>query len=79
KKPFKLVSQDRRIKKGVVAGNMEELMQKGITRTLFNLGSENIQIVLEEDGTEVLEDEYLLFLDNNTKLMILPSNNQWNP
>jgi DNA fragmentation factor alpha subunit len=43
------------------------------------LGSENIQIVLEEDGTEVLEDEYLLFLDNNTKLMILPSNYQWNP
>jgi len=43
------------------------------------LGSENIQIVLEEDGTEVLEDDYLLFQDNNTKLMILPSNNQWNP
>lgn len=43
------------------------------------MDTENIQIVLEEDGTEVLEDEYLLFLDNNTKLMILPSNNQWNP
>jgi DNA fragmentation factor alpha subunit len=43
------------------------------------LGSENIQIVLEEDGTEVLEDDYLMFLENNTKLMILPSNNHWNP
>jgi len=32
KKPFKLVSWDRRIKKGVVAGSMEELMQKGISR-----------------------------------------------
>ena len=29
KKPFKLVSQDRRNKKGVVAGSLEELIVKG--------------------------------------------------
>lgn len=34
KKPFKLVSQDRRVKKGVVAGNLEELKDKG-KQTMF--------------------------------------------
>lgn len=75
KKPFKLVSHDRRTKKGVVAGSLEELMLKA--RALFNLGTEVFQLVLEEDGTEVLDDDYLLYLDNNTKLMVLRANSQW--
>ena len=37
----------------------------------------DVQIVLEEDGTEVIEDDYLLLLDNNTKLMILDKNSEW--
>ncbi len=36
-----------------------------------------MQIVLEEDGTEVIEDDYLAMLDNNTKLMILEKNADW--
>ena len=37
----------------------------------------DVQIVLEEDGTEVIEDDYLLLLDNNTKLMILDKDSEW--
>ena len=62
-----------------LSNETNEIFPAKIARTLFNLGSENIQIVLEEDGTEVLDDDYLMFLENNTKLMILPSNNHWNP
>jgi hypothetical protein len=49
-----------------------------IARTLFNLGvDENIVVVLEEDGTRVTEDGFLLLLENHTKLMILRNNTQW--
>lgn len=37
----------------------------------------NIEVVLEEDGTRVAEDEFLLHLEGHTKLMILKSNTQW--
>lgn len=33
--------------------------------------------MLEEDGTEVIEDEYLMMLDNNTKLMVLQGDEEW--
>lgn len=36
-----------------------------------------MKIVLEEDGTEIIEDEYLLLLDDNTKLMVLSTDQDW--
>jgi DNA fragmentation factor alpha subunit len=46
-------------------------------RTLFGAGSDELKIVLEEDGTEVIEDDYLQMLDNNTKLMVLKNIEEW--
>lgn len=71
RKPFKLVSEDRQTRKGVVVSNLEELIYKA--RTIFNLGPDNVQILLERDGTEILEDEFLLFLENFTDLVVVQS------
>lgn len=39
-----------------------------------------MKLVLEEDGTEVVEDEYLMLLENNTKIMVLQINeDEWAP
>lgn len=46
-------------------------------RKLFGAGSDELKIVLEEDGTEIIEDDYLLMLENNTKLMVLKNIEQW--
>ena len=35
--------------------------------------------VLEEDGTEVDEDEYFMLLPDDTTLMILTSDQIWSP
>ncbi|XP_046648308.1 F-box-like/WD repeat-containing protein TBL1XR1 isoform X2 [Daphnia pulicaria] len=76
KKPFRLISHDRRVQYGVGVESVAEVICK--TRTLFNLGvDENIVVVLEEDGTRVTEDGFLLLLENHTKLMILRNNTQW--
>lgn len=76
KKPFKLISHDRLVQFGVGVDSVEEVIHKA--RTLFNLGvDENIEVVLEEDGTRVTEDGFLLLLEGHTKLMILRNNTQW--
>ncbi|EFX78302.1 hypothetical protein DAPPUDRAFT_320611 [Daphnia pulex] len=78
KKPFRLISHSRRVQFGVGVDSVAEVICKA--RTLFNLGvDENIEVVLEEDGTRVTEDGFLLLLEGHTKLMILRNNTQWMP
>ncbi|XP_046457612.1 U5 small nuclear ribonucleoprotein 40 kDa protein-like [Daphnia pulex] len=69
-KPYKLVSQDGRTKKGITAGSLDELT--GRARQLFSFGSEVPITVFEEDGTEITSNEYLLFLEKFTVLVIVP-------
>lgn len=45
-------------------------------KSVFDLGPD-IKIVLEDDGTEVIENDYLMLLENNTQLMILPMHEEW--
>ena len=37
------------------------------------------KVVLEEDGTEVDDDEYFQFLSNNTIFLLLAEDEQWTP
>ena len=48
-----------------------------IARTSFKIASEELKIVLDEDGTEIVDDDYLHTLDNNTMLMVLKNTEQW--
>ena len=54
------------------------LFSKG--RLLFGLSEhEEVYAVLEEDGTEVDEEEYFQLLPDETLLMILSSQQIWSP
>ena len=46
-------------------------------RKHFEIEADPITIVLEEDGTELVDDDYLLTLDPNTKLMVLKNGEIW--
>lgn len=48
-----------------------------LARKHFEIGTDAITIVLEEDGTELVDDEYLQTLDPNTKLMVLKAGETW--
>ncbi|XP_072389869.1 DNA fragmentation factor subunit alpha-like [Diabrotica undecimpunctata] len=77
-KPFKITNQSRDIKKGIVAGSLEDLTSK--VRDKLNIEeNENITVVLETDGTEIDDEEYFGTLDPNTSLMILTEGENWRP
>lgn len=41
--------------------------------------SGSIKVVLEQDGTEIDEEDYFSTLDKNTTLMLLPADLNWSP
>ena len=53
-------------------------MRTGVEKLKYPAEQE-IVVVLEEDGTEVDEDDYFQTLDDNTELMILYRGDRWSP
>ncbi|XP_071960642.1 uncharacterized protein [Antedon mediterranea] len=72
---YKIWSRNRMQKKSIVANSMIELVTKG-KRKLDVTGP--VTVVMEEDGTEVDDDEVLQEL-KGTRLIILPDGQQWIP
>lgn len=78
RKPYKLWSTNRLVKKGITAGDLSEVKDKG--RSLLGIDADSpIQIVLEEDGTEVCDDDYFTFLPVHTTFMVLRESESWRP
>ncbi|KAJ8319814.1 hypothetical protein KUTeg_001401 [Tegillarca granosa] len=77
-RPFKIWNQDRSIKKSIIASCLEELKVKGKDK-LCILPTEPVTVVLEDDGTEIDDDDYFTFLAHNTTLILLRSNQKWLP
>ena len=50
-----------------------------LARQLFNFGSDVTLNVFEEDGTEVTSNEYMLFLEKFTKLVMVPEEQTESP
>lgn len=75
-RPFRIWSSDRSVKKGVIASSLNELVQKGREKVGISPG-ETVRVVLEEDGTEIDDDDYFLFLPHNTTLMLLTRDQRW--
>ena len=78
RRPFKVLDRMRTVKKGIMAGSLEELVRTGVEKLKYPAEQE-IVVVLEEDGTEVDEDDYFQTLDDNTELMILYRGDRWSP
>lgn len=77
-RPFKIWNADRSIKKGTVAATLEDLQKKG--RQLLGIPeSEPVSAVLEEDGTEISDEDYFAFIRHNTTIMLLRNGQKWMP
>lgn len=75
-KPFKITDTAREIRKGVVATSLEDLTSKVIDKMGV---TGDITVVLEEDGTEIDDEEYFATLEPHTSLMILRDQQKWLP
>jgi len=75
-KPFKITDFTREIRKGVVATSLQDLTSK----VLEKLSLEGVvTVVLEQDGTEIDDEEYFATLEPHTSLMVLAIEQKWNP
>ncbi|XP_044584454.1 uncharacterized protein LOC123264971 isoform X1 [Cotesia glomerata] len=78
KRPFKIWDSWRNVRKGLVVSNFEELLHRGKEK-LGVPQNENVSLVLESDGTQVEDGEYLKTLANNTILLLLRHGERWCP
>lgn len=76
--PFKVVDLTREKRKGIVASTLQDLIIRA--RDKMDLPTDvPVKIVLEQDGTEVDDDEYFSTMEKNTILMILINDQRWLP
>jgi len=61
-----------------MAASLEEFVGRGKEKLGYSTNTE-VYAVLEEDGTEVDEDDYFQTLVNNTTLMLLYVGDRWSP
>lgn len=61
-----------------MAATLEDLLKKG--RQLLGIPeSEPVSAVLEEDGTEISDEDYFAFIRHNTTIMMLRTGQKWMP
>ena len=77
KRPYKVTDRMRQIRKGIVASSLKDLRQKAMEK--FGYADEDVYLVLEEDGTELDDEEYFQSLPDNTRLMLLLHQDIWSP
>lgn len=51
----------------------------GSAKLMIPVTDSSTRVVLEEDGTEVDDDEYLEYLPDNTTLILLGDGAEWKP
>ncbi|XP_063921874.1 uncharacterized protein LOC135136499 isoform X1 [Zophobas morio] len=78
KRPFKLWDGRRSVRKGLVVGSLDELVQRGRDKLGVSVG-EPVRVVLESDGTQVEDAEYFRTLPANTVLLLLRPGERWLP
>ncbi|BES93858.1 CIDE-N domain [Nesidiocoris tenuis] len=75
--PYKIVDVTREKRFGIVANSLESLTNRAVNK--LGIVDESIKVVLEQDGTEVDEEDYFNTLEKNTSLMILTHDQNWAP
>ncbi|EFN76436.1 DNA fragmentation factor subunit alpha [Harpegnathos saltator] len=74
--PYKIVDHTRERRKGITASSLKELTNVARSRLAFPVDAD-LTIVLEQDGTEVDDEEYFATLERNTSLMVLHGDQKW--
>ena len=70
KRPYKVTDRLRQIRKGIVANSLNDLRQKAMEKFGY-VEDQEVYLVLEEDGTELDDEEYFQSLPDNSRLMLL--------
>ncbi|ESO88652.1 hypothetical protein LOTGIDRAFT_165436 [Lottia gigantea] len=73
---YKISNENRTCRKLVVAGNLTELLDKGIKKLEIENGLE-CYAVLENDGTPIEESEELIALTKDDTIMLLEKGKTW--
>uniref|UniRef100_A0A4W5PY15 Cell death inducing DFFA like effector a n=1 Tax=Hucho hucho TaxID=62062 RepID=A0A4W5PY15_9TELE len=74
-RPFRLCTQSRRQRKGVMAASLDDLLDQ--TASAFLLACQFLVLVLEEDGTVVDSEAFFQSLPANTPVMVLQKGELW--
>ncbi|XP_076061261.1 uncharacterized protein LOC143036985 isoform X2 [Oratosquilla oratoria] len=77
KKPVRVWSWDRKTKQGIVAESFEELLSKGAKKLKLR-DSNNLRVVLEEDGT-LIDEKYWETLKPDSRVIFLALDQEWQP
>ena len=72
-RPYKVCGGETKVKKGIVAGTFQELVEKA--KKKFPDAGDDITLVLLEDKTEIDDEEYFQSLEDNTVFLIVPTIN----
>ncbi|XP_024248909.1 cell death activator CIDE-A [Oncorhynchus tshawytscha] len=74
-RPFRLCTQSRRQRKGLMAASLDDLLDQ--TASAFLLTCQFLILVLEEDGTVVDSEAFFQSLPANTPVMVLQKGEMW--
>lgn len=75
RRPFKVCNSDRTRTTGIVAESLQELKERASSK--LGAIAANCRVFLDSDGTEIDEEEYFSFLEDQTKLMIVSDGEEW--
>ncbi|XP_041047474.1 cell death activator CIDE-3 [Carcharodon carcharias] len=75
-RPFRVCNWDRSLKKGIVAGSLQDFLDK-VQESLQTTSSASL--LLEEDGTIVETEEFFQTVLDNTLFMVLEKGQKWTP
>uniref|UniRef100_A0A8D2DZT0 Lipid transferase CIDEC n=1 Tax=Sciurus vulgaris TaxID=55149 RepID=A0A8D2DZT0_SCIVU len=86
-RPCRVSTADRRVRKGIMAHSLEDLIHKAINsevryqevQDVLMLANKPFFLVLEEDGTIVDTEEYFQALADDTVFMVLRKGQKWQP
>ncbi|TRY97703.1 hypothetical protein DNTS_004724, partial [Danionella cerebrum] len=75
-RPFRVITSDRTMKKGIMAENLQDLRNK--VMDIFQILCVST-LVLDEDGTGIDTEDFFQTLKDNTVLMVLENGQKWTP
>lgn len=79
-KPYKVWSADRQTRKSITASNLTELKFRSAEKLSYDqYNLSNLRVVLENDGTEVEDEQYFQSAERDTIFLLLRDDEQWLP
>lgn len=75
RRPYKVCNTERTKTTGIVAESLQELKERASSK--FGTTAASCRVFLDSDGTEIDEEEYFTFLEDQTKLMIVSEGEEW--